>query len=71
MCLSIPATAFADLIVNNNYSFSLLDAENKALYKEVLNDNANAIIKQAYQNNKTVMIFYNTSDSKYYLFYYY
>lgn len=71
LCLSIPATAFADLSVNNNYAFSLLDAENKALYKEVLNENSNAIIKQAYQNNKTVMIFYNTSDSKYYLFYYY
>ena len=71
LCLSVPATAFADLSVNNNYSFSLLDAENKALYKDVLNENANAIIKQAYQNNKTVMIFYNTADSKYYLFYYY
>lgn len=71
LCLSIPATAFADMTVNNNYSFSLLDAENKALYKEVLNDNANAIIKQAYQNNKSIMIFYNTADSKYYLFYYY
>ena len=71
LCLSIPATAFADMTVNNNYSFSLLDAENKALYKEVLNENANAIIKQAYQNNKSIMIFYNTADSKYYLFYYY